>query len=58
MLPELVIFDMDGTLTESKSTADAEMIELVKKLLEKQRLRLFQAVDFRASRTISCLVFN
>lgn len=33
MLPRLVIFDMDGTLTESKSTADSEMVELLHKLL-------------------------
>lgn len=38
MLPQLVIFDMDGTLTESKSVADVEMIELVKKLLEKTKV--------------------
>ncbi len=45
MLPELVIFDMDGTLTESKSTADAEMIELVKKLLEKTKVAVISSSD-------------
>lgn len=46
MLPELVIFDMDGTLTESKSTADAEMIELVKKLLEKTKVAVISGGGF------------
>ncbi|MEK7089369.1 MAG: HAD-IIB family hydrolase [Patescibacteria group bacterium] len=46
MLPELVIFDMDGTLTESKSTADAEMIELVKKLLEKTKIAVISGGGF------------
>ena len=35
MIPQLVIFDMDGTLTESKSVADTEMVELLRTLLQK-----------------------
>jgi len=46
MLPELVVLDMDGTLTENKSTADAEMIELVKKLLEKTKVAVISGGGF------------
>ena len=34
MNPEIVIFDLDGTLTVSKSPLDSEMAELLDKLLE------------------------
>ncbi|MBI2063087.1 MAG: HAD-IIB family hydrolase [Candidatus Yanofskybacteria bacterium] len=33
---KLVIFDLDGTLTESKSDMDSEMAELLEKLLDKK----------------------
>ena len=46
MIPQLVIFDMDGTLTESKSVADTEMIELVKKLLEKTKVAVISGGGF------------
>lgn len=35
---KLVIFDLDGTLTPSKTDMDAEMAELIKKLLEKKKV--------------------
>jgi len=35
---ELIIFDLDGTLVESKSEIDGKMAELFKKLLEKNRV--------------------
>lgn len=46
MLPELVVLDLDGTLTESKSTADAEMVELVKKLLGKTKVAVISGGGF------------
>ncbi|MEI6479211.1 MAG: HAD-IIB family hydrolase [bacterium] len=46
MIPKLVVFDMDGTLTESKSTADAEMVELVKKLLDKTSVAIISGGGF------------
>jgi phosphomannomutase len=33
---KLIVFDLDGTLTKSKSDMDSEMAELLKKLLEKK----------------------
>ena len=33
---KLVVFDLDGTLTESKMDMDSEMAELINKLLEKK----------------------
>jgi phosphomannomutase len=35
---ELIVFDMDGTLTPSKSVADREMVGLILRLLEKKRV--------------------
>lgn len=35
---KLIIFDLDGTLTETKSNMDGEMAELLKKLLEKKKV--------------------
>ncbi len=35
---ELIVFDMDGTLTPSKSVADREMIALLLQLLEKKKV--------------------
>ncbi|HEX4104188.1 MAG TPA: HAD-IIB family hydrolase [Candidatus Paceibacterota bacterium] len=35
---ELIVFDMDGTLTPSKSIADKEMVALLLQLLEKKRV--------------------
>jgi phosphoserine phosphatase len=35
---DLIVFDMDGTLTPSKSAADREMIGLLLKLLDKKKV--------------------
>jgi HAD superfamily hydrolase (TIGR01484 family) len=37
---ELIVFDMDGTLTPSKSVADREMIRLILALLEQKRIAI------------------
>jgi phosphomannomutase len=34
----LIVFDMDGTLTPSKSIADREMVKLILRLLEKKKM--------------------
>jgi FMN phosphatase YigB (HAD superfamily) len=35
---KLIIFDLDDTLTPAKSPADRQMIDLLKKLLEKYKV--------------------
>jgi phosphomannomutase len=35
---KLIVFDLDGTLAESKTSIDSEMIELVRQLLEKKKM--------------------
>ncbi len=35
---KLIVFDLDGTLAESKTPVDAEMVELIRQLLEKKKM--------------------
>jgi len=37
---QLVIFDLDGTLTKSKSTIEPEMAELISKLLINRKVAI------------------
>ncbi|PIY60051.1 HAD family hydrolase, partial [Candidatus Woesearchaeota archaeon CG_4_10_14_0_8_um_filter_47_5] len=43
---KIVIFDLDGTLTPSKSAADPEMIALLGKLLEKKKVAVISGGSF------------
>jgi phosphomannomutase len=43
---KLIIFDLDGTLAESKSPMDEEMIELLTKLLEKKKVAIMSGGSF------------
>jgi hypothetical protein len=43
---ELVIFDLDGTLTSSKSALDSEMAELIVRLLEKTKVAVISGGAF------------
>ncbi|MDE2188344.1 MAG: HAD-IIB family hydrolase [Patescibacteria group bacterium] len=42
----LIIFDLDGTLAESKQPMDAEMAELLDKLLEKKHIAIISGGSF------------
>jgi phosphomannomutase len=44
---ELIVFDMDGTLAESKSAMDREMALLLSKLLEKKKVAIISGGEFR-----------
>ncbi|TSC74576.1 MAG: HAD-superfamily hydrolase, partial [Parcubacteria group bacterium Gr01-1014_44] len=43
---KLIIFDLDGTLAPSKSDMDAEMAELIKKLLEKKMVAVISGGSY------------
>ena len=43
---KLIVFDLDGTLTKSKSDMDKEMAELVKKLLEKKMVAVIGGAKY------------
>lgn len=43
---KLIAFDMDGTLTPSKSQMDAQMVELVLKLLGKYKVAIISGGDY------------
>ncbi len=44
---KLIIFDLDGTLTESKSAIDAEMSELLVKLLKKKKVAVISGGSYK-----------
>jgi len=44
---KIIIFDLDGTLSLSKSPMDDEMLELVSKLLEKKKAAVISGASFR-----------
>src|SRR3989338_5879044 len=44
--PKLIAFDLDGTLTESKSKMSEQMGELVAKLLQKMPVAIMSGADF------------
>lgn len=43
----LIVFDLDGTLTRSKQPIQAEMAELLTKLLEKYRVAIISGASFK-----------
>ena len=43
---KIIVFDLDGTLTETKSPMDAEMAELVAKLLEQKMVAIISGGAF------------
>ena len=43
---KIVIFDLDGTLTETKSPMDGEMTGLFRQLLEKKRVAVISGGGF------------
>ncbi len=44
--PALIIFDLDGTLAESKAPLDAEMAGLISKLLQKKEVAIISGASF------------
>jgi len=42
----LIIFDLDGTLAESKQPMDSEMTELLARLLEKKKVAVISGGSF------------
>lgn len=55
---EIVIFDLDGTLTESKSPLEKETADLIVKLLEKQKIAIITGGAFEQieKQFLRCLV--
>jgi HAD superfamily hydrolase (TIGR01484 family) len=45
-MKRLVIFDLDGTLAQSKSSLDGEMVELLGKLLQKTKVAIISGGDW------------
>ncbi len=45
-MKKIIAFDLDGTLTESKSTMDKEMLTLLTSLLEKYKICIISGGDF------------
>lgn len=43
---DLIVFDLDGTLAESKSSMDQEMAELLRKLLERKKVAVISGGAF------------
>ena len=43
---KLIAFDMDGTLTPSKSQMDAQMVELLLKLLARYKVAIISGGDY------------
>jgi hydroxymethylpyrimidine pyrophosphatase-like HAD family hydrolase len=37
---KIIVFDLDDTLSESKSKADSEMIDLLRQLLDKYKVAI------------------
>jgi HAD superfamily hydrolase (TIGR01484 family) len=46
MIPKVVIFDLDGTLTESKQPLTQEIAEALKQLLDKMPVAVMSGADF------------
>lgn len=46
----LIVFDLDGTLTESKSEMDAEMAGLIERLLEKKQVAVIGGAKYETFR--------
>src|SRR6266404_3579078 len=45
-MPQVIIFDIDSTLTESKQPLSGEMAEALRKLLDKMPVGIMSGADF------------